>query len=105
MGHCDKGLDGVDVFLLHLGDARAGREQREAGQGLYVCISLQLEQSKTKPFLKSYKKMYYYHKNYYSYSSYCLPIIFGIFPLLILRDLLVLEILAKQYLNISFVKV
>lgn len=47
VGHCDKCLDSVDVLLLHLGDARAGREQREAGQGLYVRISLQLEQTET----------------------------------------------------------
>ena len=40
--HGDEGLDGVDVFLLHLGYAGAGREQGEAGQGLDVGIPLQL---------------------------------------------------------------
>lgn len=41
--HCNEGLDGVDVLLLHLSDARAGRQQREAGQSLNVRVSLQLE--------------------------------------------------------------
>lgn len=42
VGHSDEGLDGVDVLLLHLGDAGAGRQQREAGQRLHVRVPLQL---------------------------------------------------------------
>lgn len=42
VGHGDQGLDGVDVFLFHLGDAGAGRQQGEPGQGLHVGVALQL---------------------------------------------------------------
>lgn len=42
VGHCDQGLDGVNVLLLHLSDAGTGRQQSEPGQGLNVRISLQL---------------------------------------------------------------
>lgn len=43
VSHCDEGLDGINVLLLHLGDACARREQGEASQSLHICISLQLE--------------------------------------------------------------
>lgn len=42
VSHSDEGLDGVDVLLLHLCDAGAGRQQREAGQRLHVRVPLQL---------------------------------------------------------------
>jgi len=42
VGHGDQRLDGVDVLLLHLRDAGARRQQREAGQRLDVRVSLQL---------------------------------------------------------------
>ncbi len=42
VGHSDEGLDGVNVLLLHFCDAWAGCQQGEPGQGLHVCIPLQL---------------------------------------------------------------
>lgn len=42
VGHSDKGLDGIDVLLLHLCDARASCQQGEPRQRLHVRISLQL---------------------------------------------------------------
>lgn len=42
VGHGDQGFDGVDVLLLHLRDAGAGRQQGESGQGLDVRVPLQL---------------------------------------------------------------
>lgn len=42
VGHSDEGLDGVDVLLLHFGDARAGGQQGEPRQGLHVRVPLQL---------------------------------------------------------------
>ena len=39
----DEGLDGVNVLLLHLCDTGASCEQSEPGQGLDICISLQLQ--------------------------------------------------------------
>ena len=43
VGYSDQGLDGVNVLLLHLCDAGTGRQQGESGQGLDVCVSLQLQ--------------------------------------------------------------
>lgn len=45
VGHSDEGLDGVNVLLLHFGDARAGCQQGESGQGLHIRIPLQLLQA------------------------------------------------------------
>ena len=42
VSHRDERLYGVDVLLLHLCDARAGRQQGEAREGLNVGISFQL---------------------------------------------------------------
>lgn len=42
VGYSDQGLDGVDVLLLHLGDAGAGCQQGEPGQGLHVGVTFQL---------------------------------------------------------------
>ena len=47
VGHGDQRLDGVDVLLLHLRDAGAGRQQGEAGQGLDVGVTLQLQHTHT----------------------------------------------------------
>lgn len=44
VGHSDERLDGVNVLLLHLCDARAGCQQGEPCQGLHICIPLQLRQ-------------------------------------------------------------
>lgn len=43
VSHRDERLDGVDVLLLHFGDAGAGCQQGEAGKGLNVGISFQLQ--------------------------------------------------------------
>lgn len=43
VGHGDQGLNSVDVLLLHLGDAGAGRQQGEPGQGLDIGVPLQLQ--------------------------------------------------------------
>lgn len=40
VGDGDQRLDGVDVLLLHLGDAGAGRQQGEPGQRLDIGVSL-----------------------------------------------------------------
>lgn len=42
----DKGLDSIDVLLLHLRDPRAGCKQGEASQSLHIRISFQLKPSK-----------------------------------------------------------
>lgn len=43
MSYSDQGLDGVNILLLHLCDAGTGCQQGESGQGLDICISLQLQ--------------------------------------------------------------
>ena len=43
VGHSDERFYGVNVLLLHLRDAGAGRQQGEARKGLDVGISLQLQ--------------------------------------------------------------
>lgn len=42
VGHSDEGLDGVNVLLLHLCDARASCQQGEPRQRLHIRVSLQL---------------------------------------------------------------
>lgn len=51
VSHGDQRLYGVDVLLLHLGDAGTGRQQRESGQGLNVRISFQLRATTSSHFL------------------------------------------------------
>ena len=43
VSHSDERLDSVDVLLLHLCDAGAGRQQGKPSQGLHIGISLQLQ--------------------------------------------------------------
>lgn len=40
--HSDEGLNGVNVLLLHLRNAGTSCEQCKPGQGLNICITLQL---------------------------------------------------------------
>lgn len=40
--YSDEGLNGVNVLLLHLCNAGASSEQCKPGQGLNICITLQL---------------------------------------------------------------
>ncbi len=47
VSHSNQRLDGVDVLLLHLCDAGTGCQQGEPGQGLNVCIPLQLHTGRT----------------------------------------------------------
>lgn len=42
VGHSDKGLDGIDVLLLHFCNARAGCQQGEPRQRLHIRVPLQL---------------------------------------------------------------
>lgn len=43
VSHSDEGLDGVDVFLLHLRDAGAGCQQGKASEGLDIGVAFQLK--------------------------------------------------------------
>lgn len=68
MGDGDEGLDGVDVLLLHLRDARAGRQQGEARQGLDISITLQLQRRESKaPMRITYTFTFIYYVIYHAY--------------------------------------
>lgn len=55
VGHSDERLNGINILLLHFCDAGARCQQGEPGQGLYVCIPLQLLHKNTRRWLKILK--------------------------------------------------